>query len=89
MQMVYQSRKTPNASCEMVLSKQQWSVLYMLINKTKNLPKEPPILSDAIKWIGRLGGHLGRKSDGPPGLKAVWYGYQKLCNATDIYAILK
>jgi Transposase DNA-binding/Transposase Tn5 dimerisation domain len=89
MQMVYQSRHTPDASCEVVLPKNQWKVLYMLINKNKALPKQIPTLLQAMTWIGKLGGHLGRKSDGPPGLKTVWQGYQKLCNATNIYEILK
>ncbi|MBN8785611.1 MAG: hypothetical protein J0I84_08365 [Terrimonas sp.] len=39
-------------------------------------------------WIGRLGGHLGRKSDGPPGLKTVWLGYQQLCHAASVYELM-
>lgn len=88
MQMVYQSRATPEISCEVALTKAQWSVLYMLIHKTAKLPENPPTLFDAVAWIGKLGGHLGRKSDGPPGLKAVWSGYQRLCDAEAMYNIL-
>ena len=88
MQMVYQSRITPELSCEVVLSKEQWIVLYMLIHKKAEIPKKPPTLGEAVKWIGRLGGHLGRKSDGPPGLKTVWLGYQQLCEAVNVYEIL-
>ncbi len=88
MQLVYQSRHTPDVSCEVVLTKQQWTVLYMLIHQDLKNLKQPPTLSDTIKWIGKLGGHLGRKSDGPPGLKTVWLGYQRLCDATNIYDII-
>ncbi len=88
MQLVYQSRQTPNVSCEVVLTKEQWSVLYMLINKTPVLPDKPPTLGEAVYWIGRLGGHLGRKSDGPPGLKTVWLGYQRVCDAANVYEIM-
>ena len=28
--------------------------------------------------IARLGGHLGRKGDGPPGAKVLWRGLQRL-----------
>ena len=42
----------------------------------------------AVEWIGKLGGHLGRNSDGPPGLKAVWLGYQRICDAVNIYEII-
>lgn len=89
MQLVYQSRSTPNASCDVILTKEQWTVLYMLIHKQNKIPKKAPTLSDAVKWIGKLGGHLGRKSDGPPGLKTVWLGYQRLCDATNIYIIME
>lgn len=88
MQLVYQSRQTPDVSCEVVLTKEQWAVLYILIHKTNILPAQPPSLGDAVKWIGRLGGHLGRKSDGPPGLKTVWLGYQRVCDAASVYAII-
>lgn len=88
MQLVYQSRHTPNVSCEVILTKEQWTVLYMLIHQQHKTPQKAPTLSDTIKWIGKLGGHLGRKSDGPPGLKTVWLGYQRLCDATNIYDII-
>lgn len=88
MQLVYQSRHTPHVSCEVILTKEQWTVLYMLIHQQHKTLKQPPTLSDTIKWIGKLGGHIGRKSDGPPGLKTVWLGYQRLCDATNIYDII-
>jgi hypothetical protein len=87
MQLVYESRQHPEASCEAVLTRAQWKTLYMLIKKNNQIPEQPPTLSQAVMWIGRLGGHLGRKSDGPPGLKTVWLGYQQLCNATAIYEL--
>ncbi len=88
MQMVYLSRAAPQISCEVVLTKEQWIVLYMLIHKKGDIPSKPPALGQAVEWIGKLGGHLGRKSDGPPGLKTVWLGYQRVCDAADVYAIL-
>jgi len=45
-------------------------------------------MSEAVKWIGRLGGHLGRKSDGRPGLKVVWPGYQRIIDAASIYEMM-
>lgn len=88
MQMVYFSRVNPEVNCEIVLTNEQWVVLYMLIHKQKEIPKEPPSINEAVRWIGRLGGHLGRKQDGEPGLKAVWKGYKKLCDATIIYNVM-
>jgi hypothetical protein len=88
MQLVYQSRHYPDISCEVILTKPQWIALYMLIHNNNNVPKEPPSLWQAVMWIGKLGGHLGRKSDGPPGLKTVWQGYQQVCNAANIYELM-
>ena len=88
MQLVYQSRHHPQVSCEVVLTKAQWITLYMLIHKNNTEPNEPPSLEQAVMWIGRLGGHLGRKSDGPPGLKTVWRGYEELCHAASVYELI-
>src|SRR5208283_3385197 len=88
MQLTYQSRETPEISCEVVLGRVEWEALYIRIHKTTELPATPPTLEQATRWIGKLGGHLGRKSDGPPGLKTIWRGYQKLRNFIDIYCIM-
>jgi len=88
MQLVYESRHHPEISCEVVLTKAQWITLYMLIEGNNKVPKQPPSLQQAVMWIGRLGGHLGRKSDGPPGLKTVWRGYQQLCDAASVYELM-
>ena len=88
MQLVYDSRHHPEVTCEVVLTKAQWATLYMLIHDTGQIPKHPPSLQQAVFWIGRLGGHIGRNSDGPPGLKTVWQGYQQLCHAASVYELM-
>lgn len=35
-------------------------------------------VGEAVRVIGRLGGHLGRKGDGPPGAKVLWRGLRRL-----------
>jgi hypothetical protein len=88
MQMVYQSRAYPDISCKLVLTEAQWKVLYMLIHQSSKIPQNAPTLSEAVMWMGQLGGHLGRKSDGPPGLQTVWLGYQRICDAANVYELL-
>lgn len=46
----------------------------------KQRPKKNRIVTvrDFVMAVGRLGGHLGRKGDGPPGTRALWIGYQRL-----------
>jgi len=34
--------------------------------------------SQAVLWIGRLGGHLNRKKDGMPGVRTLWRGLRDL-----------
>ena len=85
MQLVYESRNKPEVSCEVILTREQWIVLYALVKKENLIPKGPPTLAQAVRWIGKLGGHLGRTSDGPPGLKTVWLGYQRVCDAAKVY----
>ena len=89
MQLTYQSRQTPNVSCELVLNRQQWEALYMLKFKINKLPKQPPTLQEATRWLANMGGYLGRRSDGPPGLKTVWLGYEALLQAVALYDIIK
>ena len=89
MQLTYQSRQTPQASCEAVLSRRQWETLYILKFKTNQLPEKPPTLLEVTKWLAQMGGYLGRKSDGPPGLKTVWLGYESLLQAVALYELIK
>ena len=37
--------------------------------------------------VGRIGGHLGRKSDGMPGTQTLWRGLQRLDTATEMNII--
>ncbi|MEI7604434.1 MAG: IS4 family transposase [bacterium] len=33
---------------------------------------------EAVKALGKLGGFIGRRSDGVPGVKSIWLGLKKL-----------
>ncbi len=61
----------------------------MLSTKKTALPTQPPTIGEAVKCIGCLGGHLGRKSDEPPGVKVIWRGYRKLMAAVELYEMLQ
>jgi hypothetical protein len=76
--LTYINRTNPQASCTAVLTTIEWQALYMRIHKTSVLPNSPPSTYQAIRWIAQLGGFLGRKSDGEPGIVAVWRGWQRL-----------
>ena len=46
----------------------------------KALPSidKPVSLRDAVRMVGKLGGHLGRKCNGEPGITVLWRGMMRL-----------
>jgi len=71
-------RETPNVPCTVYFEDYQWKALHCFVNRTREEPKIPPCLSDAMRMVAGLGGFLGRKSDGNPGTKTLWLGIQRL-----------
>ncbi|MBF6613649.1 MAG: hypothetical protein IVW55_11025 [Chloroflexi bacterium] len=51
-------------------------------------PNKVPTLQQAVRWIGELGGFLGRNSDGEPGVTVMWRGLQRLVDLTTMYQIM-
>jgi len=72
------ARLAPDVSCEIMLEPPEWQALYATIHH-KNYPHSyPPTLGEAVGWIAKLGGFLGRKHDGVPGVKTLWRGLRRL-----------
>jgi hypothetical protein len=71
------ARETPDAPCDIFFDKDEWRVLAVWSTK-KPAPLQPPTLGQAVRIVGALGGFLGRKGDGNPGITTVWRGLQKL-----------
>jgi hypothetical protein len=62
-----------------VLSEGEWQALYAHATGAAATPATPvPTIEQATIWIGRLGGHLGRKRDGMPGVRTLWRGWRDL-----------
>jgi hypothetical protein len=76
--LTYEARQNPERSCETVLERAEWQVAYHVVHKGKNLPEAVPGLREAVRLIARLGGFLGRRHDGEPGVKTLWRGLQRL-----------
>ncbi len=87
--MTYLNRCQPDWPCTAVLTDIEWEALYMRIHKTKRLPDEVPTVREAVRWIARLGGFLGRKSDGEPGVTVIWRGWQRLQDLAATWEIVK
>lgn len=76
--LTYQARVNPDLPCDTVLETHEWQSLCATISQTPDPPKTPPSLRDAVRMIALLGGFLGRKSDGEPGVKTIWRGLRRL-----------
>jgi len=76
--LTYEARRRPEATCTRVLNEQEWQVAYRALHPRKPLPDAPPTLSEATRWIAQLGGFLGRKHDGQPGVATLWRGWRRL-----------
>ena len=61
--------------------------LYALTHKTRTFPKKTPTVAQVVLWIAKLGGFLGRPSDGPPGVTVLWRGWQRLTDISNTFAL--
>jgi hypothetical protein len=86
--LTFQSRETPDISCEAFLERAEWQALFCYIHKTQKPPKKPPTLKEAAQWIAKLGGFLGRKCDGHPGVTVMWRGFQRLSDLVSFWLVL-
>jgi hypothetical protein len=83
------SRAMPEAPCTALLEPAAWQALYGAIHGTATPPAIPPPLRQAVHWLGRLGGFLGRRGDGQPGVTVLWRGFQHLTDRTFLYRIMR
>jgi transposase Tn5 family protein/transposase-like protein len=71
-------RQLPDVPATAVLEAHEWQALYCFTQQVATPPRTPPSLQDAVRWIAKLGGFLGRTADGDPGVTTVWRGLQRL-----------
>jgi len=69
-------RHSPELPCGTVFSEGEWKATCAVV-KRPAIAGEPTI-GEFIKIVGKLGGHLGRKSDGPPGPQSIWRGMERV-----------
>jgi hypothetical protein len=83
------TRLQPDLPCTVALSDAEWKALYVATNRTQTLPAQPPTLYQAVRAIAKLGGFLGRRSDGEPGVTVLWRGWQHLTDLTRMWLLLQ
>ena len=77
MHVAYLARAQPDLPATEVFSKEEIEALHVRVYKALP-PVKPLALREVVRLIGRLGGHLGRKCDGEPGMTMLWRGWMRL-----------
>lgn len=80
-------RETPDLPCTIFFKDVEWKALCCYVNKSSVPPENPPSMHEAVRRLGAMGGHLGRKGDGAPGTQVLWRGLQRLDTAVEMYCI--
>lgn len=70
-------RACPDLPCSVVFESWEWKPVVVVLCG-KGAETKEPTLGQMIQYIGRLGGHLHRKSDGHPGPQTIWRGMQRM-----------
>jgi len=83
------ARATPDVPCTVLLEQEEWQALYCRIDRVALPPEVAPTLRQAVGGIAQLGGVLGRKHDGEPGVTVLWKGFQHLVDTTAMYQIMR
>jgi hypothetical protein len=77
MHVTYLAREQPDIPATEAFSKEEVEALHLRVKRTLP-PAEPPTLREAVRMLGSLGGHLGRKCDKEPGMTVIWRGWLRL-----------
>jgi hypothetical protein len=83
------SVNAPDATCEKVLSKDEWKVLWASTEHSKPLPKTAPSARWAFYAIAKLGGFADTKRTGRPSWDTVWHGWFRLQERLEGYQLSK
>jgi hypothetical protein len=69
-------RNLPDLDASLLFETDEWQAAYILAKKA--VPKTAPQLNEVLRMVASLGGFLGRKCDGEPGVKTIWLGLQRV-----------
>ena len=81
--MTYVARIAPELPCTTVLEEDEWKALFVVgARRAVPVPEKAPTVGEAVRRVAMLGGFLGRKGDGEPGIQALWTGFRRLMDFT-------
>jgi hypothetical protein len=67
-----EAKNDPGQDCEACFSEEEWKLLWARHHQRPWRQEDgKPRLGEVVKWLGRLGGHLGRNNDPMPGAECL------------------
>ena len=78
MHVAYLARAHPDLAATEVFSIEEVEALHIRVTKALPPAAPAPRLREVVRMLGKLGGHLGRKGDGEPGVTVLWRGWTSL-----------
>ncbi len=76
--LTYLSRSHWHLPATVVFLPIEWQAAYVVQHRGQPLPLQVPTLGEVVGWVAALGGHQGRRGDGPPGVKVLARGLSRL-----------
>jgi|FrelakmetLWP11LW_1041352.scaffolds.fasta_scaffold06788_1 hypothetical protein len=78
-------REVPDLPADVYFDPDECQVLIAYETKHRKRPPDAPApsLREALRMVAKLGGFLGRKSDGEPGTETLWRGLLRLDGMTE------
>lgn len=80
-------RETPDVPCSVFFAEAEWKALHCHHHRSSIPPETPPPLGEAMRMVAKLGGFLGRRSDGHPGATTLWRGLERLADITATFSL--
>jgi hypothetical protein len=77
LRLTYWARTQPTAPAQGLLAPTEWAVLWTARHPGRPVPPAPTV-RDVVREIAALGGFLGRRRDGEPGVITLWRGLHRL-----------
>jgi hypothetical protein len=76
--LAYLAREEPDGDGEGLLTPREGVVLGAWMEQHRHSWPEQPTTREVVRAIARMGGFLGRRGDGEPGVKVLWRGLRTL-----------
>jgi Transposase DNA-binding/Transposase Tn5 dimerisation domain len=84
MHVAYLARAQPDLPATDVFSAVEIQVLHLRVTKALPPAEQSLTLREIVRMLGKLGGHLGRKGDGEPGVLVLWRGWMSLYESIEM-----